>query len=73
MTQVAVTDGSWVLLGVMLVLLAGVVYGFYTRGGSGIDRHPIDGRGQAPGAAEDPPQASNDHPERSSLSSHGAK
>lgn len=73
MTPLALTDGSWVLLGVMLLLLAGVVYGFYTRGGSGIERHPNDGRDGAPGAESGPEAAGGDEGDGSSLSTHGAK
>lgn len=71
MTHVALAGGSWVLLGVMLLLFAGVVYGFYTRGGSGIDNHPTDGRGEAPGAAD--PDAAVRDGGRSPLSTHGTK
>ena len=72
MTHVALTDGSWLLLGVMLLLFAGVVYGFYTRGGSGIEHHPTDGRGGAPGAADEPDAAGREG-EGSPLSTHGTE
>ena len=72
MTELVLTDGSWVLLGVMLLLLAGVVYGFYTRGGSGIEHHPTDGRGGARGAQAQP-DASGREGEGSPLSTHGTK
>ena len=34
----------------MLTLMVGLVFGFYTNRGSGIDNHPTDGRGEAPGS-----------------------
>ena len=72
MTHVALTDGSWLLRGVMLLLFGGVVYGFYTRGGSGIDTHPTDGRGGAPGA-DGQADAAGREGGTSPLSTHGTK
>ena len=57
----------------MPVLFGGVVYGFYTRSGSGIERHPNDGRDGAPGAGSAPEAAGGDEGDGSSLSMHGAK
>jgi hypothetical protein len=34
----------------MLGGIVGIVFGFFTNRGSGIDNHPIDGRGNAPGS-----------------------
>ncbi len=54
MTVFAAVGGSWILMGVLIVLFLGVVYGFYTREGSGIATHPTDGRGQAPRSEQSP-------------------
>jgi hypothetical protein len=52
MTLTALGAGGWVIVVVALVLLGGVVYGFYTRQGSGIAQHPKGRRraDTAPGA-----------------------
>ena len=54
---VALAGGSFIFLGVVIVGLFAVVYGYFTITGSGIDEHPNDGRDGAPGAAG-PSQAS---------------
>ena len=54
---VALAGGSFIFLGVLIVGLLGVVYGYFTIAGSGIDEHPNDGRDGAPGSAG-PSQAS---------------
>lgn len=36
----AITWGSWVVLGVVILLGLGVIYGLKTRKGSGINEHP---------------------------------
>ena len=69
----AVTDGSWILLGVMVMMMLGVVYGFFTRGGSGIAEHPTDGRGDAPNAQGPAEESGRDEGEGSNLASHGGK
>jgi hypothetical protein len=45
------TDGSFILLGVMAIMFVGIVVGYYTRLGSGINPRPY-GKvyGGAPGA-----------------------
>ena len=53
----ALAGGSFVFLGAVVALLLGVVYGYFTITGSGIDEHPNDGRDGAPGSAG-PSQAS---------------
>jgi hypothetical protein len=47
----ALAGGSWIMLIFMVVLLAGVVFGYFTTRGSGISEHPY-GKvyGGAPGA-----------------------
>ena len=43
-------DGSLIFLGVIVAFLIAVIYGYFTIGGSGINKHPDDGS-TAPGAA----------------------
>lgn len=45
----AVAPGAYVFLAVVILIVIGVVLA-YSRRGSGIDEHPIDGRSSAPGA-----------------------
>lgn len=46
---VAATLEANLILGLgLLAAMVGLVFGFYTNRGSGIDNHPIDGRGDAP-------------------------
>ena len=47
---VALAGGSFIFLGVVIVGLMGVIYGYFTITGSGIDQHPNDGSDGAPGA-----------------------
>jgi hypothetical protein len=48
---IAVAGGAWIFLGVVILTLVGVVIGFYTRRGSGMDLHPYRHvHGGAPGA-----------------------
>ncbi len=52
----ALADGSLIFLAVILVVLLGVIWGYYTKSGSDIALRPSDGLGhggdsQAPGAA----------------------
>jgi hypothetical protein len=53
----ALAGGSFIFLGVVILLFLAVVYGFYTYKGSAINSHPSDGRDGAPGSAG-PSQAS---------------
>jgi hypothetical protein len=48
--MLAFASGSLIFLAVIIVFLLAVVYGFFTRTGSGINQRPTDGRGGAPGA-----------------------
>ena len=66
MTVIA-SSGGWIFIVVILVILAGVVYGFFTRSGSGIDEHPLDVRDEAPGAAGRSEVSGKDQGEGSSL------
>lgn len=45
----AVTSGAYIFLAVVIVIIIGVALA-YSRRGSGISEHPIDGRSAAPGA-----------------------
>jgi len=48
---IALSGGAWIFLGVVIVMFFGVVIGFYTRRGSGVDLHPYRHvHGGAPGA-----------------------
>jgi hypothetical protein len=48
---IAAAGGAWIFLGVVILTLVGVVIGFYTRRGSGINLHPYKHvHGGAPGA-----------------------
>jgi hypothetical protein len=51
LAPLALADGSWVMLAFMAFLFVGVVVGYYTRTGSGIEPRPY-GKiyGGAPGA-----------------------
>ncbi len=47
----AFAGGSFIFLGVIVVLFFAVVFGYYTVKGSGISQHPNDGLDEAPGSA----------------------
>ncbi len=82
MTVYALAGGSFIFLGVIVVLFFAVIYGYYTYRGSGIDAHSSDGLDGAPGAAG-PSQpsgkgrTSEDNPDEFSagggFSTHGTK
>ena len=46
----ALAGGSFIFLAFLVVGFFAVVFGYYTIAGSGINMHPSDGRGEAPGA-----------------------
>jgi hypothetical protein len=48
---IELAGGAWIFLGVIFLVLAGVIFGYYTRTGSGISETPY-GKvyGGAPGA-----------------------
>jgi hypothetical protein len=48
--MLALAGGSLIFLAFIIVFFLAVVYGFFTRTGSGINQRPHDGRGDAPGA-----------------------
>jgi hypothetical protein len=43
--------GSWIIVGFAVLMLIVLAYSYYSIKGSGIDAHPSDGSGGAPGAA----------------------
>lgn len=45
----ALAGGSWIFIGVVVVLFFAVVYGYYTRRGSGINLHPYADRNASSG------------------------
>jgi len=65
----ALVGGSWIMLGVMIFGFFGVVVGYYTRVGSGIEPRPY-GKvyGGAPGAFGPGDVSGKDHRERVSWS-----
>ena len=78
----ALAGGSFIFLGVVVLLLFAIVFGYYTYRGSAINPHPRDGSEGAPGSAG-PSDASGkgrvpeEHPDELSagggFSSHGAE
>lgn len=48
--MLAFAGGSLIFLAFLIVFFFAIVFGFFTRRGSGINQRPSDGRGQAPGA-----------------------
>ncbi len=65
----ALTPGTWVMVGFMAFLFVGVVIGYYTQTGSGINAHPY-GKiyGGAPGAVGAGDVSGKDHREMASWS-----
>jgi hypothetical protein len=61
------------LVAIVLVILAGVVYGFYTRSGSGIEEHPSDGMDGAPGAHGRSEVSGKDEGQGSAFETHGTR
>jgi hypothetical protein len=69
----ALAGGSFVFVAIVIVILAGVVVGFYTRRGSGIDEHPSDGLDSAPGAEGQSEVSGKDQGEGSAFDTHGMR
>lgn len=69
---VAAGTGGVILIVVALVIVAGVVYGYYTRRGSGIEPRRWSGDG-APGAEGEPEVSGKDQGEGSSFDTHGTR
>jgi hypothetical protein len=55
----------------LIVMIAAVIYGLYTRRGSGINPRPWDGTEGAPGAEGREELSGRDEGEGSALSQHG--
>jgi hypothetical protein len=81
-TVYALAGGSFVFIGVMIVLFFAVVFGYYTFRGSAINAHPSDGLQGAPGSAGSSQasgkgRTSHDHPDEFSagggFSTHGTR
>ena len=51
LVPLALTDGSAIVVFVVVVMIAALAFIAYTRTGSGIEQHPHDGSDGAPGAA----------------------
>ena len=62
---------SGVLLAVLVILVIAVIYGLYTRQGSGIETRPWDGSEGAPGAEGPEEVSGRDEGEGSALAQHG--
>lgn len=73
MAPIALSGGSFIVLLVCALILVGVIYGFYTREGSGISSHPHDGSDEAPGAKGPGEASGRDEGEGSTLDDHGTK
>lgn len=82
LSVLAIAGGSYILLGVMVIIFIGVVYGFYTIRGSTINEHPNAGLDGAPGS-QGPSEASGkgrstgetsqDHSVGDTFSTHGTE
>ena len=66
-------EGAWILLIVILLMLAGVVYGFFTRAGSGINQHRQSRTHGAPGSRGKTEVSGKDEGEGSTLDTHGTR
>jgi hypothetical protein len=49
---IALAGGSYIFLGVIVLLLVAVIFGYFTYEGSGINAHPAKGGDSAPGSRE---------------------
>lgn len=72
-TPIALADGVWIVLIVVLVVLVSAAYGIYSREGSGISTHPHDAPTDAPGAEGPGEPTGRDEGEGTPLDEHGAK
>lgn len=71
--MIALAGGSFIFVAIVVVILVGVVLGFYTRKGSGIDEHPNDGLDGAPGAEGRSEVSGKDQGEGSAFDTHGTQ
>jgi hypothetical protein len=81
-TVLAFAGGSWIFIGVVVLLLVGVIIGYYTYGGSGIAAHPSKTGDGSPRAAEgssasgkgrSPGGPLGEHAEGGAFDSHGGR
>jgi hypothetical protein len=82
MTVLAFAGGSWIFIGVVVLLLVGVIIGYYTYSGSGISPHPAKNTDASPGAREQssasgkgqsPGGPLGEHSEGGAFDSHGGR
>jgi hypothetical protein len=71
--MVALANGSWIFLGVAVVIVAGLVFTTFSRHGSMIDQHPLDARDEAAGARGQNELSGRDEGEGSALDTHGTR
>ena len=69
----ALADGSFVFIGIFLLGIASLIWGFYTRRGSGIEHHPSGKRVGAPGAVGRTEESGRDHGDGLTLEQHGTR
>ncbi len=50
-STLAAVGGSWIIVGFAVLMLVVLAYNYYSVKGSGIDAHPSDGLGGAPGSS----------------------
>jgi hypothetical protein len=62
----AVSSGSFIFIGIVLLIFVAVALASYSRRGSGISEHPTDGRGEAP-RADEPSEVDHDHREQTPM------
>lgn len=62
----AVANGSYIFIAIVVVIFIAVALSSYSRRGSGISEHPTDGRGGAPGA-DAPSEADHDRSEQTPM------
>lgn len=56
-----IADGSWIFLGLTIVMFLGVVFGFYTVRGSGISETPYARSGSGAAGAKAPSSTSRSY------------
>jgi hypothetical protein len=70
MTVLAFAGGSWIFIGVVVLLLVGVIIGYYTYAGSGIGAHPAKEGDGSPGAHEESSASGKGHSPGGPLGEH---
>lgn len=67
-----ISGHSYILLGVLILMVFGVSYGLYTRKGSGINKHPMpDSQDPIVDGAEDDERAGVDRRESAEMDQRG--